>query len=83
MTSLEDAARADRVQLGATYRKVTDVQADVDDLRKTVTANAKAANSNSLRDMTSRGACGTEIYYDEAGVPRQRYRECKQADLRR
>lgn len=56
--------------------------ADLDGLRKSFNATVEVINDNSVASMTRRGACGTELYYDDAGYPRQRYRECKVSDLR-
>lgn len=60
-----------------------------DSLRETVNQNADASNSNSLREMTRRGACGQRTIYRQEGdppsVPAVRVENitCTKADMRK
>lgn len=47
-----------------------------------ISENAKAANQNSLRDMTRRGACGTESVSLPNGGVVLRNKECTEKDMR-
>ena len=62
--------------------------ADINSLRGTVNNNADVSNRNAIRDMTRRGACGTEArpIYDNSDPPRRvgttyANKECTLADL--
>lgn len=64
------------------YSKQIDLlNGDLDSLTKTVNGNARASNSNSIREMTRNGACGTESYIDDQGWRRVRNKDCTLADL--
>lgn len=43
--------------------------------------NADAANANSVKEMTRRGACGTTLTRDKNGTYYNRKNECTEADL--
>lgn len=88
MRLLESNSQQD-LKIAELERKVAMLERDLasldsahSSLQSTVNNNANAANDNALRDMTSRGACGTERVDYPNGSWTFRNRKCTKADLR-
>lgn len=69
-------------------RKVAHLEGDIaalelahDKLIGTVNKNAEVNNSNAIKDMTRRGACGTDLVQTAPGVFYNQPRKCTKADL--
>lgn len=91
------AVEAERMENDILEKRVTDMEEQIsslrslvlslDDahegLRKVVNQNARASNEDAVRDMTRRGACGTEQEWLPSGGYIIRNRQCTLADLRK
>lgn len=60
IVALEEAQKQAQLEISGVRALGLENARNHDSLSKIVSGNAKVANANATRDMTSRGACGTE-----------------------
>ncbi len=81
ISDLDAKVDALETRLDGAEAKAAGIDADLNGTRALISQNARAANRNAVKDMTRRGACGTEWVTLSTGGSVSRNKECTDKDL--